>query len=38
MAYSEITSISNFSNLEFIGGNFEIEQLHLVEVLCLSIS
>ncbi|SFZ90603.1 gliding motility-associated C-terminal domain-containing protein [Flaviramulus basaltis] len=29
--YSEINSVSNFSNLEFIGGDFEIDQSHLIE-------
>ena len=31
--YSEITSVSNFSNLEFIGGDFEIDQSHLIETI-----
>ena len=31
--YSEITSISNFSNLEFVGGDFKIDQSHLIETI-----
>jgi gliding motility-associated-like protein len=31
--YSKITSVSNFSNLEFIGGDFEIDQSHLLETI-----
>ncbi|TYA84311.1 T9SS type B sorting domain-containing protein [Seonamhaeicola marinus] len=31
--YSEITSVANFSNLEFIGGDFEIDQSHLIETV-----
>jgi len=33
IAYSEITSVSNFSNLEFVGGNFIIDQSHLIETI-----
>jgi len=31
--YSEITSVSNFGNLEFVGGDFEIDQSHLIETI-----
>ncbi|WP_311935440.1 T9SS type B sorting domain-containing protein [Hwangdonia seohaensis] len=31
--YSEITSVSNFSNLEYVGGDFEIDQSHLIETI-----
>ncbi|WP_440881020.1 hypothetical protein [Tenacibaculum sp. C7A-26P2] len=30
ISYSEITSVSNFSNLEFVGGDFIIDQSHLI--------
>ncbi|MBU2929014.1 T9SS type B sorting domain-containing protein [Winogradskyella psychrotolerans] len=31
--YSEITSLSNFSNLEYIGGDFQINYSHLIETI-----
>lgn len=31
--YSKITSVSNFSNLEFVGGDFLIDQSHLIETI-----
>ncbi|RIV41826.1 hypothetical protein FQ017_16870, partial [Flagellimonas pelagia] len=33
ISYSEITSVSNFSNLEFVGGDFIIDQSHLIETV-----
>ncbi|PIA79165.1 hypothetical protein BFR04_06500 [Gaetbulibacter sp. 4G1] len=31
IVYSEITSVSNFNSLEFVGGDFIIDQSHLIE-------
>lgn len=31
--YSKINSVSNFSNLEFVGGDFIIDQSHIIETI-----
>jgi gliding motility-associated-like protein len=33
ITYSEIISVSNFGNLEFIGGDFKIDQSHFIETI-----
>jgi len=33
IGYSEITSVSNFSQLEFIGGDFEIDESREIEII-----